>query len=300
MANTKEKKGFRAGVYAVFAGVIVAVILVGLTIFAFTSRYTAFAPEKVAQVYTDTIVQSGDGYNAYKYTLVSKNQKFGDFIINAYMNNYVNEDAEQSEIIGTGKAEEIEKLDAIYSTMYDYYVELVNTVGFDDYDTLYNSYFTKLKEVRHEVIGDDFMNTEFMFGVFEANVAQYGESLTGTEEELASDGKTVVKQATVGKYQELYGDDYKLTTTVENVTAVSDVDAYVEAYTARVANDIKGDAFKPLDCSNDISDVVEADIVVKTQDGTTVVEQKVYVVKIGNSWYVDNTNTNTSALYLAK
>lgn len=300
MANTKEKKGFRAGVYAVFAGIIVAVILVGLTIFAFTSRYTAFAPEKVAQVYTDTIVQSGDGYNAYKYTLVSKNQKFGDFIINAYMNNYVNEDAEQSEIIGTGKAEEIEKLDAIYSTMYDYYVELVNTVGFDDYDTLYNSYFTKLKEVRHEVIGDDFMNTEFMFGVFEANVAQYGESLTGTEEELASDGKTVVKQATVGKYQELYGDDYKLTTTVENVTAVSDVDAYVEAYTARVVKDIKGDAFKPLDCSNDISDVVEADVVVKTQDGTTVVEQKVYVVKIGNSWYVDNTNTNTSALYLAK
>lgn len=300
MANTKEKKGFKAGVYAVFAGIIVAVILVGLTIFAFTSRYTAFAPEKVAQVYTDTIVQSGDGYNAYKYTLVSKNQKFGDFIINAYMNNYVNEDAEQSEIIGTGNAEEIEKLDAIYSTMYDYYVELVNTVGFDDYDTLYNSYFTKLKEVRHEIIGDDFMNTEFMFGVFEANVAQYGESLTGTEEELASDGKTVVKQATVGKYQELYGEDYKLTTTVESVTAVSDVDAYVEAYTARVANDIKGEAFNSLDCSNDISDVVEANVVVKTQDGTIVAEQKVYVVKIGNSWYVDDTNTNTSALYLAK
>lgn len=300
MANTKEKKGFKAGVYAVFAGIIVAVILVGLTIFAFTSRYTAFAPEKVAQVYTDTIVQSGDGYNAYKYTLVSKNQKFGDFIINAYMNNYVNEDAEQSEIIGTGNAEEIEKLDAIYSTMYDYYVELVNTVGFDDYDTLYNSYFTKLKEVRHEIIGDDFMNTEFMFGVFEANVAQYGESLTGTEEELASDGKTVVKQATVGKYQELYGEDYKLTTTVESVTAVSDVEAYVEAYTARVANDIKGEAFNSLDCSNDISDVVEANVVVKTQDSTIVAEQKVYVVKIGNSWYVDDTNTNTSALYLAK
>ena len=125
MAETKEKKGFRTGAYAVIAGIIVAVALVVLTIFAFTSRYTAFNPEKVAQAYTDVIIQTGDGYNAYKNTLVSKNQKYGNFVINAYMSPYVNEDAEQNEIIGTGTKEEAEMLDKIYSDMYDYYLELI-------------------------------------------------------------------------------------------------------------------------------------------------------------------------------
>ena len=49
MAETKEKKGFRAGAYSVIACVTVAVVLVLMTIFAFTIRYTAFSPEKVAQ-----------------------------------------------------------------------------------------------------------------------------------------------------------------------------------------------------------------------------------------------------------
>ena len=80
MAETKEKKGFNAALYAVVAGIVVAVALVLITIFAFTTRYTGFSNEKVAQAYVDTIVQTGDGYNAYKNTLVSKNQKFGKFV----------------------------------------------------------------------------------------------------------------------------------------------------------------------------------------------------------------------------
>ena len=36
---------------------------------------------------------------------------------------------------------------------------------------------------------------------------------------------------------------------------------------------------------------------VKLENGTTVGEVQVYVVKIGNSWYVDDTNTDTSSLY---
>ena len=87
--KTETKKAFKPGLYAVIAGVVVAVVLVVITIFAFTSRYTAFSPEKVAQAYTDTIVQTGDGYNAYKNTLVSKNAKFGNFIIDAYMKPYI-------------------------------------------------------------------------------------------------------------------------------------------------------------------------------------------------------------------
>ena len=66
MAETKEKKGFNAALYAVIAGIVVAVLLALITIFAFTTRYTGFSAEKVAQAYVDTIVQTGDGYNAYK------------------------------------------------------------------------------------------------------------------------------------------------------------------------------------------------------------------------------------------
>lgn len=98
------KKEFKAGLYGVVAAVLVAVVLVGLTVFAFTSRYNAFSPEKVAQSYADTIVQTGDGYNALKVSLVSKEQKFGNFVTNAYMTPYINDgkDVKQNEIIGTG------------------------------------------------------------------------------------------------------------------------------------------------------------------------------------------------------
>lgn len=318
-----EKKEFKAGVYGVLAGVIVAVILVILTVFAFTTRYTAFSPEKTAQTYVDGIVQTGDGYNALKSTLVSKNQKFGDFVINAYMRPYVNDgkDVKKNDQIGTGSAEETQMLDQIYEDMYGVYCELMVTVGLDDYDTFYNTYFSKLKDERKAVLGDDFMNTEFMFGVFEANVAKYGESLTGTEEQLAQDKKTILKEASTGKYQELYGEDYTLTSTVVEAKDL-DLTEYVAEYKNRIgavanSGEAKADqygvtdvdekhkfksnmisAYEKLDCSQDISAVKSIVVEVKNQKDNVVATQEVYVVQIGNSWYVDNTNTDTSALYL--
>ena len=121
-----EKKEFKAGLYGVVAGILVAALLVGMTVFAFTSRYNAFSSEKIAQSYADTIVQSGDGYNALKVSLVSKNQKFGNFVINAYMAPFVNdgEDVEVNEILGSGSDEEAQILDEVYNTMYDYFIEL--------------------------------------------------------------------------------------------------------------------------------------------------------------------------------
>jgi hypothetical protein len=314
MADTKEKKGFKPGVYAVFAGVIVAVVLVVLTIFAFTSRYTAFSPEKVAQAYTDTIVQTGDGYNAYKNTLVSKNQKFGNFVINAYMAPYVNEDAEKNEVLGTGTAEEAEMLNKVYDTMYDYYLGLLKTYGLDDYNSVFSKYFEKLAEVRKEIIGDDYMDTDFMFGVFESNVATYGDSLTGTEQELAADDKTVLQEATTGKYQELFGDDYKFVTKVTDTTELNDneLKTYIAEYKERAtateystdgltqeAAESMDKAFANLDCSDAIDAVDECSVDVTLADGTVITTVRIYVVKIGNSWYVDNTNVDTSSLYFA-
>lgn len=321
------KKEFKAGAYAVISGVIVAVILVALTIFAFTTRYTAFKPEKVAQTYVDTIVQSGDGYNAYKNTLVSKNQKYGNFIINAYMLPYVNDgdDVKQADFVGTGNEDEAHAIDTVYETMYDYYVELVNQYGYDDYDSIYTNYFAKLSELRKEVYGDEYMDTDFMFGAFESNVSTYGNSLKGTEETLAADGKTVLQEASVGKYQEMFGEDYKLTAAVTECTALTEdeVKAYVAEYKERItpvvqSGEEKADAFgladtedstpksdmisayEKLDCSDDITAVDKCTVQVTLADGTVVAAQELFVVQIGNSWYVDNTNIDTSALYLAK
>lgn len=136
----------------------------------------------------------------------------------------------------------------------------------------------------------------------------------------------------------MYGDDYKLTsTTVECKELTADeVKAYVAEYKNRItpvaeSGEAKADsfgivdkteetkllgiipqtkeintktnmvnAFKNLDCSDVISAVDLCTVEVTTQDGNVVATQQVYVVEIGNSWYVDNTNVDTSALYLAK
>lgn len=327
MAEIKEKKGFKAGAYSVIACVTVAVVLVLMTIFAFTIRYTAFSPEKVAQFYTDTVVQTGDGYNAYKNTLVSKNQKYGNFVINAYMLPFVNDgdDVKQADFVGTGNDEEAAAIDEVYNTMYDYYVELLSTCGLDNYDEFYNNYFAKLSEVRNAVYGDEYMDTEFMFGAFESNVDRYGKSLTGTERKLAQDEKTVIQEESTGVYQEKFGKDYKFTTTVKECTELSadEAKAYIDEYSARIkpvaesgaakadqyglVDDDKKDtkksdmidAFAKLDCSDEIDSVAKATVDVTLEDGTVVATQELYVVKIGNSWYVDDTNIDISALFLA-
>lgn len=323
---TKSKKGFNTGLYGVIAGVLVAAILVGMTVFAFTTRYNAFSPEKVAQSYADTIVQTGDGYNALKVSLVSKNQKFGNFIINAYMAPYVNDNKgkkkgekkiEQNKEIGTGSKKEAKLLDTVYNTMYDYYDELMKTVGLQNYDEFYSLYFAKLKEVRVAVLQDDYMDTNFMFSVFESNVQTYANKLTGTKKVLADDKKTVIQKASTGAYQELYGKKYKLTTTVTDTKELSadEVKAYVKGYKDRVVpiiqkseavadtlNDKKSEAmksaFENLNVADSIEAVDECTVEVTNQNGDVVANTKVYVVKIGNSWYVDNSNTDTAPLYI--
>lgn len=325
----KTKKGFRAGLYGVVSGILVAAILVGMTVFAFTTRYNAFSPEKVAQSYADTIVQTGDGYNALKVSLVSKNQKFGNFVINAYMAPYVNDNSgkkkcepevEQNKAIGTGSKEETELLDQIYNTMYVYYEELMATVGLENYDEFYSRYFDMLKQVRVAVLGDDYMDTEFMFSVFESNVQTYSNKLTGTKKKLAADEKTVLQEETTGIYQEMYGKDYKLTTTVTNTKELSadEVKAYADEYKIRIqpliengkskaaalANEDKKEAmeqaFANLDVADSIEAVDECTVEVTNQKGDVVATVQVYVVRIGNSWYVDNSNTSTAPLYIAQ
>ena len=143
------------------------------------------------------------------------------------------------------------------------------------------------------------------------------ESLAAAEK-LAADGETVLKQASTGKYQEMFGDGYVLTTSVaqENDLTADEVEQYKADYSKRIAPIIENgkakaaaldeekagsmnDAFANLDCADEISEVKACTVEVKTADGKVVASTVINVVKIGNSWYVDNTNSDTSALYLA-
>ncbi len=314
----EKKSGFKPGVYAGFAILFVAAFLVIATVFAVKTHYTGFDSEKTAKTYVDTIVQNADGYNAYKQTLVSKNQKYGNFVINAYMKPYVNdgEDVEQREFADT--EEEASVMDPLYDTMYEYYKELVKTYGWDDYDSIFSNYFAKLAEQRKALYGDDYMDTEFMFGVFEANVAAYGKEVAGADEKYGDDGKTVVQEAIMGTYQTMYGEDYTFTATVTATEDIDDVEGYKAEYKARVAEiagsgeakadacgldeegkDAMVEAFANLDCGDDISAVQKCTVEVTLADGTVLTSVEVYVVQIGKSWYVDNTNVDTSSLYFA-
>lgn len=314
------KKQFKAGAYGVIAAILVAVMLIGLTAFAFISRYNGFSDEKIALSYADTIVQTGDGYNALKVSAVSKNQKFGTFVTDAYMAPYINdgEEVEQNPAIGTGTEEEAQLLDSIYNTMYDFFLELINNIGLENYDEFYSTYFAKLKEVRADVLNDEYMDTDFMFSVFESNVETYGESLTGTEEKLADDEKTVIKEASTGIYQTMFGTDYKLTATVKDKKILSDdeVKAYADGYKDRIVTFIQnGDtkaenlesekqdkmiaAYDNLNVADSINGVSVCTVSVCDDKGNEVASTEINVIKIGNTWYVDNTNSDTSPLYLA-
>lgn len=305
---SNENKKFNYGLYAVTAFAAVAVILVLITTFTFKSKYVAFDEEKVAVNFTDTIAQKGDGYNAYKFTLASKAEKYGDFVRQQFMYPVIypgytagmDKDAFK-ELQENGFDTDAHKSDAtknddgklageVADKMYDYYAELMRTVGWDDYATVYTNYFNKLAEVRKEVFGDDYMSDEVMFTALEANVAAYGNSLTGTEKKLAADEKTVIQEETTGFYQTVFGKDYKFITEAKNVEIISDLETYKASLSEEELQKYEISA-------DDITEAAKVLVDVSLEDGTVIASAEIYEVKIGSTWYVDNITTNTQALY---
>ena len=276
----KKKKGLNLKLYGIFAILVTAAILGALTFFTYTSRYTAFDPEKMAVAYVDTIAQTGDGYNAYKDTLLSKDMKFGDYIRQNYINpviyeNYkpgdstkglkgLNDDSLKGEktLNDNGELE-----GRVIDEMYPVFVKLVEeNNGFDNYDAIFTQYIEELQTVRKDVFGDNYFDDEAFFKAFESNLAAYGESLTGTEDEYDANTGVQTKIASVGAYQERYGEDYK-------IEVVSSGIAETEGNTC----------------------VVNVNVLVNGQ--TAVENLPVTLKKIGRSWYVDNTACDTSELY---
>lgn len=299
----KKEKGLNLKLYATVAFFAVLLALVLITVFTFKAKYTAYHPEAVAQNYVDTIVQTADGYNAYKNALVSKSQKYGDFIREQYMYPIIYREA------GYKAGDETKKLKGfndepymgektknddgtlqgqVIDTMYDYYVELVAN-GWDDYDTIFTKYFAKLVEVRKAVFGDDYMTDEIMFTALESNVLTYGQSLTGTEDVFDENTGLQTSFKSVGAYQTAYGEDYKLTTAVK---AEKEMD--LAAYKAALPTDTL--ATYGVQAA-DIGAVKCYTVSVTTADGKEVAQADIVVAQIKSSWYVDNTATDTSALY---
>ena len=304
MAKNKTEKEFNFKLYAVivFFGVLAALIAIVYT--TFTSRYTAFHPEAVAKTYVDTIAQTGDGYNAYKNSLLGKSRKYGDFIREYYMYPVINRDINteldaltdsdvpkgynNDSFKGENTLNDDGSLQGqLIETMYPYYEELVAVNGWDNYNLIFTSYFDKLVEERKAIFGDDYMTDEIMFTALEANVRTYGEMLTGTEDEFDENTGLQTSVKSEGAYEKAFGEDYRIVT---EVIAENDLD--LEIYLNQ-ADEKALESYKVA--KEDISAVKE--LTVKVSCGEKATEVTVVVVELGRSWYVDSAETDTTALY---
>lgn len=299
----KREKSFNLKLYATIAFFAVAAALVLMVIFTFKSKYTAFHPEEVARNYADTVVQTGDGYNAYKTALVSKSQKYGDFIRKYYMYPVIYRDAnytpdadidelkgfnDESYMSEKTKNDDGSLQGQVIEKMYPYYVQLTKN-GWDSYGEIFTKYFEQLVQVRKEVFGDDYMTDEIMFTALESNVKTFGDSLTGTEDEFDKNTKKQTSFKSTGAYEKIYGEDYKFTSVVAGEKQI-DLNAYK-------ANTDENKFAEYGVKADDISDVKCYTVEVKTADGKAVTSTDVTVVKIGSSWYVDSAATDTTPLY---
>ena len=302
MANKEKTFNFKAYAIIVFVAILAALFVI--TAFTFKAKYAGFHPEEVARTYVDTIVQTGDGYNAYKNALPSKNYKYGDFIRVYYMYPVIYRDAEGYTVGGdlddlkgynddSFMSEKTLNDDGslngkLIDEMYPVYVELIAN-GWDDYNKIYTEYFNTLVEKREAIFGDKYMSDEIMFTALEANVKSYGESLTGTEYVVDENSGVTLSEKSIGVYQTVYGEEYKFTTTVKAESAVSLED---------VKSKLDEKALETYEVAlDDITNAKSFTVEVKTEDGKTVGEVNVTVVKIKDFWYVDNTTVDTSALY---
>ena len=302
MANKEKTFNFKAYAIIVFVAILAALFVI--TAFTFKAKYTGYHPDEVARTYVDTIVQTGDGYNAYKNALPSKNYKYGDFIRVYYMYPVIYRDAEGYTVGGNTDDLKGYNDDSFMSEktlnddgslngklideMYPVYVELIAN-GWDDYDKIYTEYFKTLVEKREAIFGDKYMSDEIMFTALEANVKSYGESLTGTEFIVDENSGVTLSEKSIGAYQTVYGEDYKFTTTVkaENTVSLEDVKSKLDAK-ALETYEVTPD---------DITDAKNFTVEVKTEDGKVLSEANVTVVKIKSFWYVDNTTVDTAELY---
>ena len=301
----KAKKEFNSKLYAVIVFFVVAALLAGITTVTFRTKYNGFSPEKVAVAYVESIVNRGDGYNAYKNSIISKNYKYGDFIREYYMYPVIYAESgykpgddisslkgynDESYMSDKTKEDDGTLAGEVTNTMYPYLVKLLEyNKGWDNYDDIFTKYFKKLAEEREKVFGDKYMTDEIMFTALEANVAAYGDELAGTDEVIDENTGLKTSEKSLGNYEEKYGEDYKITCEVVKTNKYGNLDGYKKSLDTDVLATYK----VSLD---DITDAASITIDVKI-NGEKTETVSVNVVKIGSTWYVETMNTITENLY---
>ena len=301
------KKGFNLKIYTAVTFFVIAGLLATITVATYKSRYNGFSPEKTTIAFVQSIVETGDGYNAYKNTIVSKNYKYGDFIREYYMYPVIYAECDYE--IG-GETDNLKGFNdesymgektlnddgslsgQVIDTMYDYYADLMKKYkGWDNYDGIFTDYFKELCKVREEVFGDKYMTDEIMFTALESNVRTYGESLTGTEDEFDANTGIQTSVKTTGAYEKAFGEDYKFTYEIKETVDLScsnapwsEIDKHADMLETYKTN------------TNDMSGLYYVTVEIKA-NGETIATQEIHVVKIKSTWYVDNTTIDTTALY---
>ena len=302
------KKEFNLKIYAAVTFFVIAGLLATITVTTYKSRYNGFSPEKTAVAFVQSIVETGDGYNAYKNTIVSKNYKYGDFIREYYMYPIIYSECDYKPGDNTDGLKGYNDDEYMYEkslnddgtlagqvidTMYNYYVSLMEKYkGWDNYDAIFTDYFNELAKIRSEIFDDKYITDEIMFTALESNVRTYGEHLTGTEEEFDSNTGIQTSVEMQGAYEKAFGEDYKFT---YEIVKSEDFENFSDRY-----ND-KGSGIAPTLIKygigfNDITDAEIITIEIKA-NGETIATQKVNVVKINSTWYVDNKSIDTTSLY---
>lgn len=301
----KFKKEFNPKSYAVIAFILVAAILASITVATYKSKYNGFDPEKVALAFTDAIVERGDGYNAYKNTIISKNYKFGDYIREYYMYPVIYAESgykpgddtdgmmglnDESYMSDKTKNDNGELAGEVIDRMYPFYEDLMNSLrGWDFYDTVFTRYFEELVRVRYEVFGDNYMTDEIMFTALEANVASYGDTLTGTEEAYDENTNIKISDKTIGLYEQAFGEDYKFEYEIISTEAVDNLDIYKNSLNSNSLAEYKIS-------TDDITDAVVCKMKISV-GGEEIRTCNITLVQIKSTWYVDNLSTKTPALY---
>lgn len=301
----KVKKELNTKLYAVIVFFVVAALLAGITTVTFRTKYNGFNPEKVAVAYVESIVNRGDGYNAYKNSIISKNYKYGDYIREYYMYPVIYAESgykpgddisalkgynDESFMSDKTKNDDGTLSGKLINKMYPYLVKILEYhKGWDDYDQIFTKYFKKLAEEREKIYGDKYMTDEIMFTALEANVATYGEEMTGTDEVIDENTGVRTSEKKIGLYEEKFGEDYKITYEVAKTNEYGNLDGYKKSLDAEILKTYK----ISLD---DITDAVAVTVDIKI-NGEKIESVSVNVVKIGSTWYVETMNTRTENLY---
>ncbi|MBE6802389.1 MAG: hypothetical protein E7530_05865 [Ruminococcaceae bacterium] len=290
MAKKKKLSEIKIILVSLF---IVFAIVASIFVISQKSKSQSLTPEEVALTFTETITNRGDGYTAYKYTLISKNYKYEDYVRENFMYPIIYGESHYQSGMDTHnlkglndksymgektKNDDGTLTQKLSDRMFPYYMQLMTELnGWDKYNTFYIKYFAKLLKVREDIYGDKYMTEEIMFTVLESNVKTYDDKLAGTEDD------------TFGLYEKKYGENCTFTYTI---TETKDIE--LEEYNKHVDEA----TFKTYKISaDDITEVKGININIQVQGETVVNAQKVLVVKAHNKWYVDNTNTNTAKLY---